>query len=341
MYGGPLHIVLLLAVLAGVPASPGNVASSCGFDKEALTFAGSALEQARCLLRQVLPGGDLAPPLAHLPAPLEERIGQPVGISEETLNRYLAAHGIPQGEIGGPLGEPLSRARDNAPDAAIATYFVIHGTSLPNLCEATGFPADLDSPGWRWNRDDAYTNFPQAHIFITRDGRAVAPQGRTFKIPWRATKLEQPSSDKRTKGLFLHIENVQPRRAEPDPGFSAGPAGATPDLRFYKWDFLEAGWVCRNDRIAPEPGLSDAQLDRLALVYVAASVRRGTWLIPAFHAAVDAGIPDAHDDPQNFDLARWAERLGKLIGEVASPAWTVPRGPLTRGAPASGRMGPS
>ena len=25
------------------------------------------------------------------------------------------------------------------------------------------------------------------------------------------------------------------------------------------------------------------------------------WLIPAFHATVDAGIPDAHDDPQNFD----------------------------------------
>ena len=94
-------------------------------------------------------------------------------------------------------------------------------------------------------------------------------------------------------------------------------SGGEPDLRFYTWDFLEAGWVCRNDRIAPEPGLTDAQLDRLALVYVAASVRRGAWLIPAFHAAVEAGIPEAHDDPQNFDLARWAERLGRLIGELA------------------------
>ena len=28
----------------------------------------------------------------------------------------------------------------------------------------------------------------------------------------------------------------------------------------------------------------------------------GLWLIPAFHAAIDEGLPDAHDDPQNFDL---------------------------------------
>jgi hypothetical protein len=305
--------LLAFVTLAGLSTLPAHAATSCGFDREALTFAGSPVEQARCLLRHVLPGGDLDPPLAHLPAPLEELIDRSVEIPAETLRRYLAAHGIPETEIGGPLDEPLSRARDNAPDAPLARYFVIHGTSLPNLCEAAGFPPEMDRPDWRWNRNEAYANFPQAHLFITRDGWAVAPQGRTFKIPWRATKLEQPNADKRTKGLFLHIENVQPRRAEGDPGF---PAGGRPDLRFYTWDFLEAGWVCRNDRIAPEPGLTDAQLDRLALVYVAASIRRGTWLVPAFHAAVDAGIPEAHDDPQNFDLARWAERVGRLIGEL-------------------------
>ena len=36
-------------------------------------------------------------------------------------------------------------------------------------------------------------------------------------------------------------------------------------------------------------------------------------MVPAFHAAVDAGIPDAHDDPQNFDLAHWAKRLNLLL----------------------------
>ena len=36
----------------------------------------------------------------------------------------------------------------------------------------------------------------------------------------------------------------------------------------------------------------------------------------AFHAAVDAGLPDAHDDPQIFDLKLWAERLGILLKEI-------------------------
>jgi hypothetical protein len=294
-------------------ALPAAAATPCGFDRDALTFAGSPVEQARCLLRHVRLGGELDPPLAALPPPLEALVGQPlvaVGIDVATLRRYLGAHGISEAEVGGPLDEPLSRARDNAPDAPLARYFVIHGTSEPNLCEGESFPPEMDRPDWRWNRAEEYLNYPQAHLFLTRDGRSIVPQGRTFKIPWRATKLEHPREDKRTKGLFLHIENVQPRRAEPEPGF---PAGGTPDLRFYAWDFMEAGWVCRNDRIAPEPGLTDPQLDRLALVYLAASVRRGTWLIPAFHAAVDAGIPDAHDDPQNFDLARWALKLERLI----------------------------
>jgi len=74
--------------------------------------------------------------------------------------------------------------------------------------------------------------------------------------------------------------------------------------------------IC-NDNVAPVPGFSDQQLDRLALLYVAASVRRGQWLIPAFHAVLDIGIPDAHDDPQNFDLGRWDSRLGALLGEIS------------------------
>ena len=48
----------------------------------------------------------------------------------------------------------------------------------------------------------------------------------------------------------------------------------------------------------------------------AASVRRGTWLIPAYHSAIDAGIKDAHDDPQNFELERFADELKKLVDSV-------------------------
>ncbi|MBV8907669.1 MAG: hypothetical protein JOZ20_01580 [Sphingomonas sp.] len=41
-------------------------------------------------------------------------------------------------------------------------------------------------------------------------------------------------------------------------------------------------------------------------------------MIPAFHANIDRGIVNAHDDPQHFDLgafdaevARWVERLAE------------------------------
>jgi len=71
--------------------------------------------------------------------------------------------------------------------------------------------------------------------------------------------------------------------------------------------------------VAPEPGFSVPQLDRLALLYVAASVRRGKCLIPAFHGVIDDefGIR-AHDDPQHFDLELWALRLQALLDELSS-----------------------
>lgn len=54
----------------------------------------------------------------------------------------------------------------------------------------------------------------------------------------------------------------------------------------------------------PRPGLTQEQYYRLALLYIAASSRARAWLIPAFHAVLDQGIFDGHDDPQNFDLKR-------------------------------------
>ena len=94
------------------------------------------------------------------------------------------------------------------------------------------------------------------------------------------------------------MENQQPRRADP-----VGPPG--------------------NDRIAPTPGLTPAQYDALALAYVVASARAGRWLIPAFHADLDEGLADAHDDPQAFDLAAFdravsaeVKRLGRKAGGV-------------------------
>jgi hypothetical protein len=45
-------------------------------------------------------------------------------------------------------------------------------------------------------------------------------------------------------------------------------------------------------------------------------VRGGNWLLPGFHAVIDAGISDGHDDPQNFDLAKFDTTLGALIDKI-------------------------
>jgi len=47
----------------------------------------------------------------------------------------------------------------------------------------------------------------------------------------------------------------------------------------------------------------------LVAAYLVASARAGKWLIPGFHATIDEGIPQAHDDPQHFDLVRFATLL--------------------------------
>ncbi len=48
----------------------------------------------------------------------------------------------------------------------------------------------------------------------------------------------------------------------------------------------------------------------------AASSRRGNWLVPAYDIVLDSGYKDAHDDPQNFDIYRWAATLQALIQEI-------------------------
>jgi hypothetical protein len=68
-----------------------------------------------------------------------------------------------------------------------------------------------------------------------------------------------------------------------------------------------------NDRNSPIPGFTGPQLVRLAVVYVAASVRQGTWLIPAFHASIDEGIKGGHDDPQRFNLSEWSCKLHETL----------------------------
>jgi hypothetical protein len=218
---------------------------------------------------------------------LEARVGKPVRVDREKLGAVLTGAG--QGDLVGTLGRPVSRAESGAAAAPSARYFVIHDISQ-KLSEPP-FPSNDDPKinrlGYKYE-DGTWV----AHIFVNRLGQTRV--GYDFEKPWRATRLESDKygAGSRTRGLFLHIDLNQPRLR--DPAVAAD-----------------------NDRVAPVPGFTPAQYDRLALLYIVASTRAGRWIVPAYHAVVDAGVvAGGHDDPQNFDRGAFEAALLKRLGEV-------------------------
>jgi hypothetical protein len=290
----PLKFFVCLAlVLALSRLSVRAQDTPCAFDDTSLSYAGAPQEQARCLMRPVVKGGHLGPPLKKLPAPLDKLIGQSMRLDKLALKLYLLAHNINEADIGGSLSDALSPANLIESNAPPAHYFVIHDVSTPNYLEAP-FPQDINEATWVWNDlNRKWINKKVTHVYINRLGESVTAVDFKTQLPDpnHGTKFARDHLRNKGKGLYIHIELVQPRRTDP--------LGSP-----------------NNDAVAPTPGFTDEQLERLALVYIAASVRRGEWLIPAFHAAVDVGIPDAHDDPQNFDATRWANQIRALLKSI-------------------------
>jgi hypothetical protein len=272
----------------------------CEFDPAALSFAGEPERQARCLLNPVGPVGRLGPPLKELPAALAARVGKTSELPDAAVVRsWLAARGLGE-PLGVSLDRPVARARDGDPAARSATYFVIHDTSAPNY-GALPWPRNLDDDPKinNLNRYRCANEIERAHVFINRGGAILL--AHDFAVPWRATKFEMATNfDGALKGLFLHIELIQPRKRDPRYGR-------------------------RNDFLAPLPGFSEAQYAALAVVYLVASVRAGFWMIPAFHSVIDEGIRDKHDDPQNFALQAFVESWEKLLAELQKLAAAQPK----------------
>jgi hypothetical protein len=271
----------------------------CSFNPDTLSFAGSPVEQAACLIRPVSQWAHLGPPLVELPKALADRISGAVAMPDRAaLTSLINDTGLaPQFAEG--LGRQVSRARDNEEQAPMARYFVIHDTSGPRL---GSFPANLDENAKINNleRFSCSDSAEIAHAFINRRGGVFF--GHDFGVPWRSTKFERALSfGTSLKGLFLHVEMIQPRRR--------GRRG--------------------NDISAPTPGFTAAQYQRLALLYTIASARAGAWLIPAFHAVIDSDIRGGHDDPQNFEVNAFARALDGVMEQLSAynaPPPTLPSG---------------
>lgn len=240
-------------------------------------------EQVSCLLAPVKTYGMLESPRQSLPEPwkrlfLEHREALPSPVS---FRAYLRQAGIREKDIGGALEQPISQ---NA-YGETARYLIIHDTStLLEPSRKRNFPAFANSRTWSDSKLNLLEKKKNAHIFIGRTGQSSTAVDLGEAL--LTTKFEKTQRE-RLEGLFIGVENLQPRR-------------------------LDGRGI---DSIAPSPGFPPAQMKRLAVVYVAASIRAGRWLIPAFHAVLDSGIPNAHDDPQHFDLGRFSAALDKVLAE--------------------------
>ncbi len=292
-----------LLLLAATAVSTPALAARCNYDPATLSFRGNPVDQARCLLRPVAQWAHLGPELEELPNFLSLTVGRPMSVTPLQLRGYLETSEILEADLGGDFDEPLSAAT-RAGKSFPAQYFVIHDTSSPNY-ELQPFP-DFDSPDWPHNqlRQHQKGNASKAHVFVNRLGESKTAV--EFDTPWRSTKFElkyrelYPAEDATAaRGRFLHIELIQPRR-------SAKAAGL-------------------DDAVAPKPGFTDGQYERLALLYVVASVRAGHWLIPVYHAVLDAGMQDAHDDPQNFSLGSFSAFVDIVYSDLLTQFPGLPR----------------
>lgn len=285
-----LTLASVLAAFALAAPAAAEEIGECRFDRDTLTFAGTRIDQATCLLRKVRLMGEkqpqkLPPVIVRLMAdeggPSAAQKAAAIAAFQEPYRAYAAQH----------ADAPVSQTQAGLPLA----YFVIHDTSTPFYANEP-FPRDLD-------HDPLINSFepylgggiaaePVAHVFLNRYGQ-IWP-GHEFAEGWRATKLESRVIGPAARGRFVHVETVQPRRFLP-------------------------GQTTRKGTYGPKPGFSKAQYRQLAALYVYVSARAGRWLVPGFHATVDAAIPDAHDDPQNFELKQFAKELEALVSPPRKP----------------------
>lgn len=169
----------------------------------------------------------------------------------------------------------------------------------PELCPELGkLPPNRDKATWPENASFAGHPRPApnrfAHVFVNRVGASITEVD--LAMAFATTKFEQCQDAGRKSGLFVGVENIQPRIGSPP----VVPVGKKP-----------------NDCVGLVPGFPAAQNERLALVYVVSSARRGQWLIPAFHAVLDQQFRDGHDDPQDFDVGQFAEAVERYVRAMA------------------------
>lgn len=258
--------------------------SSQLFNKTKMEYEGDKARQAKQLMRKISIWGQISEKQAKLDSNYLLLLSTPIDISREKLKTYLKSNTISEAETGGSLDSDVSFIIHNS-TKVYAKYFVIHDVSTPVYKNT--FPQNINDDSWEFNNPQKWSK-KVTHAYLTRTGKCKTVTN--FSEGLRATKFELKILGTISRGLFIHIELIQPRRYPP------GNDGNAP--------------------VAPNPGFTDIQYQKLALLYLCASVRKGDWLVPAFHANIDEKLNDGHDDPQNFETEKFTTEILKLVSAL-------------------------
>ena len=254
------------------------------FEKNTMQYKGDKQTQVKRLLKKVSLWGKVSANDASIDQAFLQLLNSPIEPSKAQLQKYIQANNITTQETGGNINNGISFIVLNG-QKIYARYFVIHDVSSPVYKDS--FPKNINEASWPFNNASKW-NSKKTHTYVTRTGACNTVTD--FSEGLRATKFELNTLGTASRGLFIHIELVQPRKYPPGNNANA-PA-------------------------APQPGFTDIQYVKLALLYVCAGVRKGEWLVPAFHAVVDEGLNDGHDDPQNFEVDKFTNAVLKLIADI-------------------------
>lgn len=277
------ELLTLFFILSGTIAIFGQTAPSL-FSKDIMEYKGNKKEQAGLLLRRVERWGKVKEKKATIDSAFLNLLDMKINFDSNNLRNYLTSLKLTENEVGGNLGKSISAISVNG-KLIKARYFVIHDASTPVFKNT--FPDNINDTTWLYNKAKSWSK-KITHAYLTRTGELKTVTD--FSNGLRATKFELRILGKKSKGLFIHVELIQPRVYPPGTVVSAP--------------------------IAPEPGFTLIQYQRLALLYICASLRKGEWLVPAYHVNIDEGLNDGHDDPQNFDLLSFTTEVLNLKSKL-------------------------
>ncbi|MEO5984086.1 MAG: hypothetical protein ABIP80_01195 [Ferruginibacter sp.] len=258
--------------------------SSQLFDKSKMEYMGSKQKQAKLLMRKVGMWGKILEKEAHVDPLFLNLLDSAIGISRNKLKEYLNSQNVNETDVGGSIGLKLSYIMHKGKNV-YAKYFVIHDVSFPVFKHS--FPENINSDSWSFNNPRNW-NKKVTHTYLTRTGGLNTVT--SFAKGLRATKFELKILGTASKGLFIHVELIQPRVYPPGSTISAP--------------------------VAPKLGFTEAQYKKLALLYICASVRKEEWLVPSFHVNIDEKLNDFHDDPQNFETQKFTSEVLELVSRL-------------------------